>query len=175
GFIIFGNMSYLSLGFTILATITILFFSVDYKNINKPKSIKLFLVYQIITSINILLTAYLLKTITEGDFYVLNHFIGILFMLIIILSTSSHKNILSIDKRFYSNRIIASIFGGISGLIGIIIIKQLGIAVSVLLSFLGVGVTLIFSYLFFKDIPSYKNIIMTILVSIFVGLGYYYK
>lgn len=174
-FMIFWNMSYLSLIMTILATLTIVFFSIDYKNINKPKSIKLFLVYQILTSINILITAYLLKFITEWDFYVLNHMLWILFMFIIILITWNHKNVKTINKSFYWNRILASIFWWISWLIWIIIIKQLWVAISVLLSFLWVWVTLILSYFILKDTPSYKNILMTILVSLFVWLWYYYK
>lgn len=161
----------------------IIYISINYnyyifnrqKNLSKPKSLNIFLLYQIIITINILITWYLLKTISEWDFYIISHLLWIVFMICIIAITKSYKEIKIIDKKFYSKRTIASIFWWISWLITLIIIKKLWISISILLSFLGTWITILFSYIFLKDIPSKKNIYLTIIVTAIVWLWYYYK
>jgi drug/metabolite transporter (DMT)-like permease len=43
---------------------------------------------------------------------------------------------------------------------------------SVLLSFLGTGITMLFSRIFLKEKPTKKNIIMAVVVAALVGVGF---
>lgn len=70
---------------------------------------------------------------------------------------------------------LASFIGAVSELIGIYLIEDLGIILSTLLSFFGVGITLLLSYFMLKDVPSKKDVALALVTSALVGLGFYFK
>jgi drug/metabolite transporter (DMT)-like permease len=56
-----------------------------------------------------------------------------------------------------------------------VVISNLGLSISVLLSFLGVFSTLFFAFFILKDTPTKKDIILTILLLILIPAGFYFK
>jgi hypothetical protein len=54
----------------------------------------------------------------------------------------------------------------------LLLVGELGIVMSTLLSFLWTGVTMLFWRIFLKEKPSIKNIVMVIIIAGLVILGY---
>lgn len=49
-------------------------------------------------------------------------------------------------------------------------VGEFGVVLSILFSFIGTGVTMLFGFIFLKEKPSKKDIIMTIIIGILVGI-----
>jgi drug/metabolite transporter (DMT)-like permease len=63
----------------------------------------------------------------------------------------------------------------ISFILYLFLVSEFGIVVSTLLSFLATGVTMLFGYLILKKKPSKKDIYLTIITTVLVGIGFYFK
>lgn len=174
-FIIFWKISYLSFMLTLFWWIILILFSIDFKNLKFPKVIKIFTFQQILISINILIIWYILKQITSIDYYLLSNLIYLMFILLVIVLKKEYLWIKNLNKDFYKNRLISSFFWSISAIIQLILISSLWISVTILFSYLYIWFILVLSYIFLNDIPTRKNIILTIILSIIVWLWYYFK
>jgi len=174
-FFIFTNISKLSFFITLLAWIIIIIFSIDFKNFVLSRFIKIIFIWQWIISIQLLLVWYILNYLNPLSYYVLSVGIIVIIWSIIVFFTKEYKNLFDMTKDFYINRWLGSTLWEISYVINTFIIAKLWVIMSILFSYMYIWVVLILSYLFFKDKPSRKNIILTIIISILVWLWYFYK
>lgn len=174
-FFIFWDISNTSFGITLIAIFFIIWFSIDFKTLKFPKTIGLFAFWEIIQSSLTLLTWYILLSITGSAFFVLTYIIWFVFVSIMVARKWQFKELKTLPPKFYLYRMTACHLWWIWYLLSVIVIKDLWVSMSILLSFIWIWITLIFSYLMFKDKPSAKNIALTIIVSTLVGLGYYFK
>lgn len=173
-FILKDDISWIALSFFVLTVFTIFLFSVDFKKLKFSKNILLFCLWQLFLSLASLIIAFLLIHNSSVDYYSVYTLISFSFVLFICIYFKYFQNFDCLDKNYYINRWISSL-QWISWIIWILLIKELGLSVSTLLSFLWIWISLIFSYIVFRDIPSKKNIILTLLVLSFISLGYLYK
>lgn len=174
-FILFWDISVTSLFITILTVFVIIWFTIDFKTLKLPKSIKLFAFSQLLVSIALLLTWFLLKQISNIEFFVLNYIVWIIFILFIFFRKKDYSNIWFLPKKFYAERIFGSHLWWLSYLMSLIIIKSMWISVSILLSFVWIWITLFLSYIILKDKPSKKDLFLTFIVTFLVWLWYYFK
>jgi len=175
-FFIFSDVSLITLFITILAVIIIIIFSIDFKTLKIPKSILMFSFAQALTAILTLLIGYLLKNyISDVSFFILSYLAWMIFVWFILYFKDLYKEIPKLPKKFFLYRLGACHLGWFSYVLSLFVIKELWISISILLSFLGLWITLFFSYFFLKDTPSKKDIILTIIVSSLVGIWYIYK
>lgn len=174
-FFIFTDVSFLSFLITLIAWIIVIYNSIDFKNFWFPKFLKLFFIYQLILSITILLTWYILMKISAIDYYVLCNFIFAVFIWTIVLARRDLLLLNWLDKKYYIFRFSWALLQTLAFLLSLFIIWALWVTMSMLFSYLYIWFVLFMSYIFFKDIPSKKNIILIVVLSLLVWLWYYFK
>ncbi len=174
-FFIFSDVSLFSFLLTLSAWIIISLSSIDFKTLKVPKLIKLFSLAQIIQSSVIILVWYILKQITNVDYYIISASLYAIFIFSIVFYKKELWQLKDLPKWFYLRRFSASTCGSLSEIINFYIISSLWVTISILFSYIYIWLILILSYIFFKDKPTKKNIALTIILAILVWLGYYYK
>ena len=174
-FIIFSDISNISLYITLFTMIIIVISSIDIKALKISTNIWLYILSEIIRAWTLLVTWYILLYMHSTAYFFISLIIGIFFVLLIVLKKWSFKTIKTIPKNFYYYRIIASHLWWFGLLFSLILISELWLSTSIILSFLWMAMTLFISYLINKDIPTKKSISLTIVVSILVWLWYYFK
>ena len=173
-FFIFSDVSLISLFITIVAIIFIILFSIDYKTFKLPNNITLIIFNEIIIAGCTIGTGLLLLNHSETLHFLLYIIIWLLLLSIIILFTSQLKTLKWVPKQFYINNILGWM-GWISWFLSLVVIKKLWVSITILLSFIWIWITLLLGYFLLNDKPSKKDILLTIIVSILVWLGYFYK
>lgn len=174
-YFLFSNTSLTTLLISIFTVIIIFLFTIDFKNFQIPKNIKLLAFSQTISSIVTIWVWYVLVHISNISYYVYYYWLSLIFVFLIVVLKWDFKKIFSLPKKFYVFRLWAAHFWWISQLIWFLVIKNLWVTVSVLVSYLGMWITLLFSFFLLWDKPTKKNLILTIVVTLLVLLGYYFK
>lgn len=173
-FFIFSDVSIISLIITFLAILIVIGFSIDFKNLKLPKSISLIIFTEIFYWIITLWVWWLILKYNASLYFFINFLLSMLLLAIIWYFLWEFKTFKNANKSFYFNIAIASLCW-ISEFLWLIVIQELWLSVWILLSFLWIWITLIFSYLILKDKPAKKDLLLTVIITILVGLGYYFK
>ncbi|MCP4523896.1 MAG: hypothetical protein GY828_06805 [Candidatus Gracilibacteria bacterium] len=173
-FILKDDISTISLIFFLFTVLLIGAFGLNGKNLQFSKTVGIFCIAQVLSACANFLTGYILIHNSSLDYYTVYILFSVTFVFIATLFFKQWPELQKLDKTYYVNRIISS-FTWIGWLIGILLIKEIGLSTTTLLSFLGVGISLLSSYYVFGDKPSKKNIILTLGVITLVSLGYIYK
>lgn len=174
-FFIFSDVSLISVFIAIGIILIIFGSSIDIKSMKFPKVLKIFSIHQILVSINTLLIGYLLLSISSLQYYVLENSIGTLILFFIICYKREIFKIHMLAREFYVNRGLAWFLGSISSILGLYIVSKFWITMNILLSFLYIGFILVFSYFFLQDTPTRKSIILSVVVTLLVGIWFYFK
>lgn len=173
-FFLFSDVSLTSLFITILAIVIIILFSIDFKNHRIPKNTRTLIVLEFLIAGDILLWGWIIIHYSEVHYYIACVIWWIIILSLLSLAWGQFKTLKGQPKSFWTSRLLWWI-GWISWFLSLTIIKSLGLSISILLSFLWIGVTLILWYFILKDTPSKKDLILTAIVTILVGLGFYFK
>ena len=174
-FFIFSDVSVISLVIAIFVILIIFATSIDLKQMKIPKTIQVFSINQLIVSINTILIGYLLLYMSSIEYFVLENGIWILMLLCIIVFNKDIIRLKKQPKEFFQNRFGAAIAGTLAYILSLYIISSFGVTINILLSFLYLGFILVLSYMMLWDIPSKKSIIVSIVVTLLVWLGFYFK
>lgn len=174
-FLFFSNASLISFVCSILATISITLFSLDFWNMKLPKNIWLVVLNNILSATKVLSLWWLFLHITSITFYSYNTLFYSVLLLIPILKNGDYKNITKWSKEFFAYRIWAAILGQVAAIIWFFLLEKLWVVVSNLISFLWMWITLLFSYIMLKDKPQKKDVIQAILLSVLVSIWYYFR
>lgn len=173
-FFIFADVSLKSLIITFIAILIIMLSSIDFKTFKLPKTIIMLLIWEIIWwCLNLFIWLIILK-------YWVNLYLSILilswafFLSIFSLILKEYKTLKWLNFSFYKNRFIGSLWW-IATFLSLVVIKELGLSVWIILSFFWIWVTLLFSYIFLWDKPQKKDLILTIVVSALVWLWFFLK
>jgi hypothetical protein len=173
-FLLWDQISSVSLWMFVWVVLLIMLFSLDLKHLKFSKNILLYCLAQIFVAVANLLIWYILVTNSSLDYYTVYTIISLIFMMILCWFMWLYKNIKTLDKWYYINRWLSSL-NWVSWIIWILLIKELWLSVTTLLSFLWIGISLITSYIIFKDVPTKKNIFLTIAILALVWAWYYFK
>ncbi|MCT4616600.1 MAG: hypothetical protein N4A38_00130 [Candidatus Gracilibacteria bacterium] len=176
-FIIFQDVSVFSFLIGILILLISVFGKINFKEVKFSRNIIYVIIARTIGGICGVLTGYILKDISEIDFFMYERisFFTVTFFFLFITMFKYKKEDFIFPKTFYISRFFNFFFWAVGALIGLFIIKSLGLVVSSILGFLGMGITLVMSYFIFGDKPSKKDIILTIIITILVFLGFYFR
>jgi hypothetical protein len=173
-FFIFHDVSNITLCITIFTILIIALASIDLKNKKFPRNLSKLLFVEIIRTLWALLGWWLVLSYSEiiyFNIYVLAYLIPALFLAI------WSRQIWDLRKTtpvFWFYRLVSWMWW-FSWFLSLVVIKNLGLSLSILLGFLWIGVTLLVSYIFLKDVPSRKNILLTVSVSVLIWIWYYFK
>ena len=174
-FFIFSDVSFISLSIAIFVVAIIFISSFDFKNKKIPKTIQIFSLNQFLLSINTILIGYLLLQVSAVEYFVLENIIGIFLLLLIIIFNKDIHRLRRAWKKFYFNRIGASMLGISWYILSLYVISTFGVTINILLSFLYLGFILILSYFMLGDKPTFKSITVSIVVTLLVGIGFYFR
>ena len=173
-FFIFSDVSYTALCITILAILVIIWWSIDFKTFQIPRNLKKILFTEIIKTIWILVSGWLIIRYWEILFFNTYVIIWCFMALILVWYYWQWEDFKKVPGIYWKERILWSIWW-ISWFLSLVLIKNLWLSISVLLWFIWIWVTLLFSYIFLKDIPSKKDIWMTLIIAMLVWIWYYFK
>lgn len=174
-YLIFKDASLVAVGMSILVIITTILFSIDFKNFEFPKNIKKILFVQILITIETLLTWYFLKDLADKDYFVVYQIVVVIMLLFPLLFNKLFGAVKKMSKSFLWYGSLSATANNISFLLYLFLVSEFGVVISMLLSFLGDGITILFWFLFLKEKPSKKEVLLIVLTTLLVGVGFYFK
>lgn len=174
-YLIFKDASLIAVGVSVLVIIITILFSIDFKNFEFPKNIKKIVLVQILITWETLLTWYFLKDLADKDYFVVYQIVIVIMLLFPLFFNKLFGAVKKINKNFLGYGSISATANNISFLLYLFLVSEFGVVVSILLSFLGDGITILFWYLFLKEKPAKKDVLLIILTTILVGVGFYFK
>lgn len=171
------HISVESLLITITAILVIALFKIDFKNQRMPNNIKLIIVSQWLQSIQILNVAYIftIPWVDEKIYYILYVALITLLYVIFMLYKRDLIKLKWLSLQFHINRHLAGVLWFTWWLIWLYFVKSFGIVITVLLSYLGLIFTLLFSYFMLGDKPSKKDVILCIVVTSLIWLWFVFR
>lgn len=177
GFIIFWDTSIISFAIALLLVWVLTLANINYaKKIVVPKNIKIIVIYNFLISAQLLVSWYILVSITEETYFSVHVFLLTALILIMLLrSKNIKKEIKKVDRTFMKNQFLYSFLWYLSFLITLIIIKEEGIVTATLLWFLWFISTMVFSWLFLKEKVDKWNILLWTIILIWVSIWFYFK
>lgn len=175
GYLIFRDASLISVGISIVVIIMTVLASLDFKNFSWPKNIKKILFIQILITLETLLTGYFLKDLADKDYFIVYQIVIIIMLMFPFLIKKLFSHFKTIKSSFRWYQTISSTSNNISFLLYLFLVSEFGVVISTLLSFLGDGITVIFGFIFLRERPSKKDVILIVATTILVWLGFYFK
>lgn len=173
-FFIFKDVSNIAFILTLVTICVIGVWSIDFKSFKLPRNLKSILLVEFLKWISILTWWWFV--LKYGDTIFFNLYVTIWFFIIILLTLLS-RQLVDLKKapiNYWKTRLLWSVWW-FSWFLSLTVITNLWLSISVLLWFLWVWVTLLFSFIFLKDIPSIKNILLTVIVAVLIWAWYYFK
>jgi len=173
-FFIFHDVSLISFFITIFTILVIILASFDFKNRRLPRNFWKILFVEIVLSIGILLWGWVVLNYGEITYFMVYAIVWAILYFLIAIKTQHIYDLKWAKSKYWYTRSLAS-FWWISWFLSLVVIKHLGLSISILLWFVWIWITLLISYIFLWDKPSRKDIILTIIVSLMIGTWYYFK
>lgn len=173
-FFLFADVSIIALILTIIAIFVVILFSIDFKTLRLPKNLKIIALSEFLTSIITISSWYLILKYSEILYFIIFVIFWITFLILITYFTWQYKSIKWLKKDFWFYRYVWSTWW-ISRFLSLVVIKNLWLSVTILLSFLWIWITLLLSLIILKDKPSKKDLLLTIIVTALVWLWFFFK
>jgi len=173
-FFLFSDVSITSLILTIIAIFVVILFSIDFRTLKVPKSLKIIAISELLTSIITIASWYLIFKYSEILYFIIFVVFWTIFLIFISYLTGQYKTVKWLKKDFWFYRYIWATWW-ISRFLSLVVIKNLWLSITILLSFLWIWITLLLSFFILKDKPSKKDLVLTILVTALVWLWFYFK
>jgi len=174
-YLIFKDASLIAVGMSILVIIITILFSIDFKKFEFPKNIKKILFVQILITLETLLTWYFLKDLADKDYFIVYQIVIVIMLLFPLVINKLFGAVKKMNKSFLWYGSISATTNNVSFLLYLFLVSEFGVVVSILLSFLGDGITILFWFLFLKEKPTRNEILLIVLTTLLVGVGFYFK
>lgn len=181
-FFIFLDISKITFIITIIVIFVIIIFTIDFKKITFSKNILIFAFSHLFFAIWNLLLWYVLLEVSKWWLWVSSFsfittylIIWVIVFLLPFLFFKWYLELKNINLWFYYYRWISWFLSWFSWFLSMVVISNLGLSISVLLSFLWLLSTLFFAFFILKDSPTKKDIYLTIIVSILISIWFYFK
>jgi len=159
----------------ILASLVVIGVNIDYKNFKMNKYSLMVLTSSVIKSFQIFAIVYLLTKVNPASLYFTESIIVIVLAIILILSKRELGEIRLINKKYALLLTLSNSAFIISILLSLTMISTLGIVLTSLLSLLYLSFVYILWYILLKEIPSKKDILVSIFVAICIIIGVLFK
>lgn len=174
-FIFFRNTSVFSFVICIFAVVITTLFSIDYKNYSTPKNIWIILIYEIIASARFMMNVYVLKWITSLEFVALDQVFYISFSFLAILYLWEFSEFKKLTKKLVITRYSWYAIWFTCYFIDIYLLKEYWVIITTLFTFFGSSLSIWLAYIFLKEVPLKKEIILWVIMITLVGFGYYFR
>ena len=168
--------SLLTFFIAIMNLCVITYFSVDLKNISLPRWVQLHVFNKLLYAFSWLTVAYILLSynfIAYGTINII--FETIIYVTFAIYLGDSFKSMFTQSKIFYKNRFACNILWYSGFIISLFLVQNLGIVIASLLGFLSIVFNIIAMKVVLNDTPSRKQILLAVIVTFLIGIGYYFK
>lgn len=153
----------------IIATIS----SIDFKTKTLPTNIIKILTVQILKSIQLMINLFVLKELSSIEFIVINEIVYYIFIFILIVYWKQLFEFKKFKWEILKYRVISSYIWWVSAIISIFLLKEIWIILTTLLWFFWSAISILIAYVFLKEIPNKKDIILW-LIMIFLAVIWYY-
>lgn len=173
-FFLFSDVSVISLIIILFTVWVIMFANFDFKSRRLPKNFTLILFVEILTTIGILFSWWITLKYWSILLFSLYTILGFIIFFLLAIKKSEIKDLKNAPYIYWKYRYIWWL-GWISWFLWLTVIKSLWLSISILLWFLWVWITLLISYIFLWDKPSKKDILLTVIVSLLIGIWFYFK
>lgn len=175
GYFLFADTSLITVGISIAVVIILILSYVHWKRVSFPKETKTILLIQFLKAAETILTWYLIIKISDIDYFILYEIIAVCLLIIPMIWYRYDKTLKQVGWTYFSYRGSWAIAGNCSFLLYLMLVGDFGIVVSVLLSFLGNALSITFAYFILKESPSRKDIILNVIITALVWIGFYFK
>lgn len=173
-FFFFGDVSHITFFITLFTVAIIIYASIDLKNTKLPRNFSKILFNESIISIEILFGWWLVLEYWELTYFNAYFLIWLITYIIAVWISKQYMDVIKAPIEYWKFRVIGSL-GWAAMLISLVAINELWLSVSILLGFLWIWMTLIFSYTILGDTPSRRNMFLTMIVSVLIWIWYYFK
>ena len=169
-FFVFSDNSLISFIFASLAWITLIIGSINFKNFKFNKYCLSITIWALLWSIKYVLYWLLLIHISEYSIMIFNTLIWAILLFVLVLKTEKINQYKKITKKITLFVFLENYTRLMVSLITLFLIKELWLVQAVLISMLYLVASLILSSIFFKNLPSKKEIIIVVIVFLFISL-----
>ncbi len=159
----------------ITASFVVILTSIDYKKFSFNKYSLMVLLSSTIKSFQIFAVLYFLTKFNPASYYFTESLLVISISLILILLKKEFKQIKLLTKKYIKLLMTTNSIVIVSILLSLTMYSSLWVVLTSLLSLLYLWFVYIISYFVLKEIPSRKDIIVTIIVSIFIIIWIIFK
>ena len=174
-FIASERLNIITFFMAIIASLVTILPSIDYKNFKFSIYSLEVLISSLIKSWVLFWVIYLITIISPTTFYVLESVYLILFSILFIFINWEYKQIKDYKINFFRVSFIANLTVVFSIILSLTMFKELWVIATSLISLLYLGFVYILWYFILKEIPSKKDIIITILVAICIMVWIWFK
>lgn len=159
----------------IITSFIVIIPNIDFKNLKMNKYSSMVLLSSIIKSVQIFIILYFLTIISPISFYFVESLLIIIISIFMIFIKWEFSEIKKITKKYAKLLFSANFVAIISVLLVLTMYSSLWVVITSLLSLLYLVFIYMFWYIILKEIPSKKDVIIAILVSICIVIWYYFK
>jgi len=171
-----NSTSITSFFITLFTVFIILINSINFKNVKFDRIVVIYLIGKIFSAISVLLLWYVLIKYSTITYMSINiFFLLLIYLLIIFFKKDNIKNIFNQSKTFYKARTISLLTWWLWIILSFYIIESSWLLIATLISFISLVFNILSIKFILKDNPTKKQIILAIIISILIGLGYYFK
>lgn len=170
-FIVFSDSSIITFLFAILAWITLVIWWLNFKNLKFNKYCLSLTMSSLLYSTKLILYWLILLQISEFSVMFYSTAIKTIILFIIIFLSNELFHYKKMNKKMSSFILLENIIWITVTFITLFLIKELWIVQAVMIWMVYLAVSMSFAFIFFKNIPTKKELIVTILVTTFIWLG----
>lgn len=181
-YFLFRDISFLSFCITLFTIFVIIMVSIDWKEMRFSRNILIFACSHVLFALGNLLTGYILLSASKWGLWVSGYsfittylFLATFIFLIPFLMKKWFLEMKYVDISFYTYRWISWFLSWFSWFLSLVVISNIGLSISVLLSFLWIVSTLFFAFFILRDIPRKRDVVVTFLIVILIFLWFYWK
>ena len=174
-YFIFHDVTFISFLLGIFIVLIIIVGSLDFKKIQFPRFFWIFFLHQVLTAVATVAIGYALTKVGSVEYFILENVFMIGMYIIVIFMRRETQEFKKGNKKFYTNRSLASFMDACGYFISLVVIASLGISTSIIISFVYLAAILILSYAFFKEIPEKRSVFFSFIVLGLVTLAMYFN
>lgn len=174
-FISTQRQNIITFAFALIASFIVILSNVDFKKITINKYSLMVLISSIIKSFQVFATLYFLTILSPSNFYLIETVLVIIISLILMFSKREFSEFKLLERRYVKLLLWTNTIVIVSILLALTMYSTLWIVVTSLISLLYLVFIYLLWYIILKEIPSKKDIIVSILVSVCVIIWLYFK
>lgn len=174
-FFIFKDISNISFAIAILASLIMIASSFDFKNMKMSKTILIYILCRLFPAIGQIILWMIVLEKSALSYFVVYMILSVFVMGVLYYWWMDKTKDPEITTRKRIKYHITPLLWWTSWLISLVAVEDLWLTIATLASFLYLVLWFIMAYIFFKDIPAKKDILVAITVLTLIWLWYYLK